>query len=153
MRQIKSLCPTASLGLHPFQSARHHSQLEEHHKKYGGRGGSDKGNEMQSYACWEVLALIRMCMYSIYLSLKPINKASALAITDVCRHFTRPLFWWSTCCCKVIFLSSLICICFWWKPLTDFENYDWRGGKGWTSTSETLSKNCSLGTLRCNNRQ
>ena len=57
-----------------------------------GNGRGDKGNEMQSYACWEVLALIRMCMYSIYLSLKPINKAGALAITDVCRHFTRPLF-------------------------------------------------------------
>ena len=62
------------------------------HRKYESRGSSDRQNEMQSYACWELLALIRMCVYSIYLSLQPINKASALAITDVCRHFTRPLF-------------------------------------------------------------
>lgn len=68
-----------------------------------------RGNEMQSYARWELSALIRMCVYSIYLSLKPINKASALAITDVCCHFTRPLFWWNTSCCKIIFLSSVAC--------------------------------------------
>lgn len=80
------------------------------HRKYKSCGSSDRGNEMQSYACWELLALIRMWVYSIYLSLKPINKASALAITDVCRHFTRPLFWWSTSCCKIIFLSSVACI-------------------------------------------
>lgn len=80
------------------------------HRKYESRGSRDSENEMQSYACWELLALIRMCVYSIYLSLKPINKASALAITDVCRHFTRPLFWWSTSFCKIIFLSSVACV-------------------------------------------
>lgn len=117
------------------------------HRKYESRGSSDKGNEMQSYACWELSALIRMCVYSIYLSLKPINKASALAITDVCCHFTRPLFWWSTSCCKIIFPSSVACPYSYGNVSKVFRTVTAEEER---VESKNLSKNYASGNFHCN---
>lgn len=72
-----------------------------------------------------------MCMYSIYLSLKPINKAGALAITDVPPSFHKaPVLMEHLLLQSNISFFSHLHLLLMETPPTDFKNYDWRGGKG-----------------------